>query len=391
MPDIVDERSELIVKNDKEYDDDTTSESPPSTPKSNCLTYTLSTLVLFGFATAGLLFFITYRSRSHLQEVSNDDYVNILDTATDKFTFYRVGYNELSFFDGSTLSYAFLSNYDTIIEPYVPMALNASDLHPQSDFYYDYNICPQSNNNDECFTGTTNGDASKSTYVTIPCSAQTEYVISVTKVSSNNQTEVLQLSAICMFVRREIRDLTDEDLDKTLDAMHLLWTMTDEEGQAIYGSDFHNSTFFTAAHFYGAAQRNADHIHEGLGFLLQHLKLSNWFEKALQSIDPSLTLPYWDFTMDTASGTSMFDNFLFQENTFGSLSPAKDDYWGWTYRNNSVEDAKIPDGRWANLKADNYNWYMDLPNGFGYLRAPWNQNPSIYISRFVSENEFPGR
>ena len=30
-----------------------------------------------------------------------------------------------------------------------------------------------------------------------------------------------------------------------------------------------------------------DHIHEGLGFLPQHIKLTNMFEVAIQAVDPS--------------------------------------------------------------------------------------------------------
>lgn len=58
-----------------------------------------------------------------------------------------------------------------------------------------------------------------------------------------------------------------------------------------------------------------------------------------------------------------------------------------TYRSNSILDAKIPDGRWKDLKVE-----VDTPysatgmqtNTYGYMRAPWNFNPSPYLSRFAS-------
>lgn len=36
----------------------------------------------------------------------------------------------------------------------------------------------------------------------------------------------------------------------------------------------------------------------GSGFLTHHLALTNTFEASLRSIDPSVTLPYWDFTIE---------------------------------------------------------------------------------------------
>jgi hypothetical protein len=58
-----------------------------------------------------------------------------------------------------------------------------------------------------------------------------------------------------------------------------------------------SSSNLVKLHYFNAAQRDADHIHEGNGFITQHLKLTNIFESSLQSIDNSLALPYWDFTI----------------------------------------------------------------------------------------------
>jgi hypothetical protein len=45
----------------------------------------------------------------------------------------------------------------------------------------------------------------------------------------------------------------------------------------------------------------------GLGFLPQHVKSTNLFESAMQSVDPSVSLFYWDFTIESANDISMFD------------------------------------------------------------------------------------
>ena len=136
----------------------------------------------------------------------------------------------------------------------------------------------------------------------------------------------------------------------------------------------HYITYFTRGHYFSASQRNTDHIHQGLGkifvrfnllssnvflsrhermlpprqcydarfaiesclstvsyrfssiqtgFLPQHLKFSNAFELSMQAVDKSVTLPYWDFTIDQKNN----NHFVFQSDTFGSLSFPSGDTW----------------------------------------------------------------
>lgn len=52
----------------------------------------------------------------------------------------------------------------------------------------------------------------------------------------------------CRYVRREIRDLTDADRTDFLDAMETYYTVSDEEGQALYGEDFFNYNRLSVYH-----------------------------------------------------------------------------------------------------------------------------------------------
>lgn len=77
-------------------------------------------------------------------------------------------------------------------------------------------------------------------------------------------------------------------------------------------------------------------FHDGLGFLTSHGLLSNTFEYSLQQVNPKLTLPYWDFTIESSStGVAAYKDLddvfgssiktpLFQESWFGSTDPATD-------------------------------------------------------------------
>lgn len=73
-------------------------------------------------------------------------------------------------------------------------------------------------------------------------------------------------------------------------------------------------------------------FHDGLGFLLSHTILTNTFESSLQLVNPKLTVPYWDFTIETSSSRSeLFDpskptsrSPLLQESWFGGYD--EEDY-----------------------------------------------------------------
>jgi Common central domain of tyrosinase len=130
---------------------------------------------------------------------------------------------------------------------------------------------------------------------------------------------------------------------------------------------------------------DSDHFHEGNGFMAQHIKITNMFESAVQAVDPSVALPYWDFTIDQAQGETPIDSSLFTSEIFGSMPSAESDVeWGFQ-STDAITGGKIPDGRWKNLKADMNEDFPDLNYGYGYLRAPWNMNPSPYISRFSAD------
>jgi len=332
-------------------------------------------------------------SASLLGEVSSEesDVVVTDGESAIPFSFARAGYDVLPYFDQSGIytyiKYSFLDGYDTIIEPYAEMELVVLDVDPDSSSIYRFSICPDATDEGEtqnCQVGEYNPKASdKSTTINLECDAFDTYSISLSEVDTTNTVSRSGTGkGICMSVRREMRSLTTDDLDATMDAMYTLWELSDEEGQALYGSNYHSSSYFSAAHDFNAAQQDADHIHEGLGFLTQHIKLSNMYEASIQAVNPSISLPYWDFTIDVALNETIFDSVMFTAKTFGSITKPTDTYWGFTYTHDSIDNAYIQDGRWAKIEAEPSTMYPDIGNGFSYMRGPWNMNPSPYVTRF---------
>ena len=50
----------------------------------------------------------------------------------------------------------------------------------------------------------------------------------------------------------------------------------------LYGPLFQDSAYFASMHLNYAGDRDCDHMHDGMGFITQHLGLTAEFELALQ-------------------------------------------------------------------------------------------------------------
>ena len=304
------------------------------------------------------------------------------------FSLTRVGYATLPYFQSGAsaiTSYKFLAGYETVIEPYVDMSLTVAGA--SSDIgKYKYEVCSADNT---CYSGSYDVSSGKTVAVNVPCAAYDKLTVTVTTYDTDgNEIEETHTGyAMCMYVRRELRDLTEADLSATMDAMYALWEYEEADGQKKYGENFHSASYFNIAHDFCAGQRDADHIHQGLGFVPQHIKLTNMFEASMQAVNPAVTMPYWDFTMDVAEGKTIYESVMFTEKTFGSMTLPKDISRGFQYKYDDMTKTAIQDGRWAFLKSEVYE---DIDsNAFGYLRGPWNMNPSPYISRFATNNAPP--
>ena len=207
-----------------------------------------------------------------------------------KFTTNRVGYPILEYFGdepNENLNYKILENYTGVVEPYASMniILVGQDLVEG----YKYTICSSSSSsNEECTTNIIDD----SFYY--ECSPGDTYSVSI--ISPSGETAATG-SLMCIYVRRELRSLLESDLEKSIQAMWTMWSVDQDEGEAMYGSDYLNYARLLEYHYFNAAWQDADHVHEGLGFLPQHLKIDLYFSKSFTAIEPSLSLFYWDFTM----------------------------------------------------------------------------------------------
>jgi hypothetical protein len=162
----------------------------------------------------------------------------------------RQGYPTLMCFDptsGNIFKYKFLEKFNGVFEPHVTNQLSVYDpLYDEEKNYLKYTVCPSGNTADSttCLEGSYHTeDANPGVFV--ECDPYDEFVVTMNKYDSSNDTIVDSMtgSFVCIYVRRELRALTKEDRDKTMDAMATLWWTPEDEGQAKYGENYHAATF----------------------------------------------------------------------------------------------------------------------------------------------------
>ena len=87
------------------------------------------------------------------------------------------------------------------------------------------------------------------------------------------------------------------------------------EGQKVYGPRFKNYETFTKKHLWKMTLEQCTPFHDGPVFFTAHAAFDMEMEQALQSINPSISLPYWDYTID--------------EEKYGTEWMVKSEIWHW--------------------------------------------------------------
>ena len=202
------------------------------------------------------------------------------------------------------------------------------------------------------------------------------YRASVTIAEADGRVaEAREVMLTCRYVRRSIRALDAGERGRWFDAFRTMLDVPLVEGLAKYGASYRDLDHFNRLHLNRAAGRRNDAMHDGMGFLTQHASVTDEFERALQAIDPSLSVPYWDYTQDAAmvraahgaaaDASSLWELDVWGDEWFGSAGGAA----------HTVEA-----GRFA-FQTVTRDANATVRNPYGYLRSPWNVNKSPYLTR----------
>lgn len=180
----------------------------------------------------------------------------------------------------------------------------------------------------------------------------------------------------CYYVRRELRQLTISDREDFLNIFLLMSKLETEAGISQYGKHYRSLRDFETMHLKAATDKKLDKIHDGMGVVTQHISITSEFEIGLQSVKPHISVPYWDYTIDSAKVMKLYGGAdyskifetseLFTEEWFGSTD-------GKTHT--------VTKGRFANFEVPRGSNATTM-SPFGYLRSPWNINNAKYVTRF---------
>ena len=109
----------------------------------------------------------------------------------------------------------------------------------------------------------------------------------------------LTTSVMVKYVRREIRSMTDRDREAMFSAIMVMQRVPTDVGQALYGEKYYSKDYFTRIHQSYGGSSDCDHWHQGAGFVTSHFAYTLMYEAAMQAVDSSVSMPYWDFTLES--------------------------------------------------------------------------------------------
>ncbi|CAM9521680.1 unnamed protein product [Ascophyllum nodosum] len=181
----------------------------------------------------------------------------------------------------------------------------------------------------------------------------------------------------CRYVRREIRDLTENDREEFLEALEVYYTVGTEEGRAKYGDDFFD--YRRLALFHNAP---LDHLryHAGLQFLTSHAAFGLTMERSLQAVNPRVSLPFWDYMIDaTELGVEWHKSAVFDVDMFGPAMGSPDNNYQLTEgRFGTISSIYDPDDALADSRIGTNH------NAYGYVSPTYNYQDPPLITRASS-------
>ncbi|CAN0073283.1 unnamed protein product [Ascophyllum nodosum] len=194
-------------------------------------------------------------------------------------------------------------------------------------------------------------------------------------VVATGKTYHLEAQVMVKYVRREIRQLNHEDREAFFNAVETIYRVPTLEGNAVYGNDYKGIEYFVQMHLDGAGREECDHWHDDAGIMTHHAGFTLLFEQGLQVVNPAVSVPYWSYTIESASGYDTYgESEIFSDDWFGDASPS-----------NALHT--VDRGRFAYLPVlKNAADYGYIHNAYGLLRTPWNLDFTPFVTRHNATN-----
>jgi hypothetical protein len=269
-----------------------------------------------------------------------------------KIVVHRDGYSHVE--DDTRALYGF----DHIAEPYVENIIEITN--PHDGYFYDWSIQHLEGPSANTFSPKSKIKGSPIFKVTFQ-DATDLFQLNVKEYDQNgiNTRSFSTVNFITKFVKREIRTIKDEDREKYLSAMEIVYSVDDVTGKKLYGDDF-------LSHSQLAALHNTDtyRFHANTFFLTSHPAITLKLERSLLSIDKTIILTYFDFLNDAKLGGDWVKSDVYKEDWFGTVENGRADDFRITGRFRDVKVVYDPDS--SAFPGAFHNAYGFLTTGMGH-------------------------
>ena len=171
-----------------------------------------------------------------------------------------------------------------VVEPYHTTTLVASGLKEHHSATWTITCL-----GDDCAEDPVviDGGSNPATHIFTAPTQKYEVKLEVVEKEDGALVKTVTKEAICKYVRREFREMKPQHTKNFFAALEVIYRNTDlEAGKAAYGSRFVNSKVLTAKH-----NDDTHCYHNGRMFFTAHGAFDLLLDNALQSVDPSVTLP----------------------------------------------------------------------------------------------------
>jgi hypothetical protein len=299
--------------------------------------------------------------------------------------------------------YPFLED-GVLVEPYKPTKITINGINGNTFYWSIVNVKDPS----IAF----HGEALECLDFTVTLTVVGEYLLTVEE-SFDGYRDVYRMRALkqplwVKYVRREISTLTDDDREEFLDAFRVLWDIQTKKGKEKYGETYKSLNYLAMTYNDGAGNFICDEFEAGTAFLNNHAYLRLYLEQSLRLVNPRVSLHYMDYSkyFETSAFTS---GHVKDPMDGGAWTEILSDKW---FGKNDPLTGQILDSRWKDTTVPSvtskllseesvplmaYLFIYDdfkksdqhMSNPYGLLRAPWNYNPSEYLTRFNNLNRLP--
>jgi len=182
---------------------------------------------------------------------------------------------------------------------------------------------------------------------------------------------------IAKHIRREVRSLSEDDRDIFLTALATVMATPTEAGRALYGDDFFGGEWFLRWHMTSRTAGPDGKIkspwHGNPSFLTAHVAFSDVFERSLQEVNPKAAAHFYDYTIDGENLEDWTTSEIWTDKFFGA--------------GNASSKYEVG-GRWKDVRhsvVTDMDVGVDrLHNSYGIETMPYNNNPSMAVSRSQS-------